>query len=421
MQSALAPFTNSTIKYFGVPHEFVFRKVLTKAVMTYRVFFTTSTSTNIFLPEPADYLSKINKPSPVEITIPPLAFVGGEAEFTKCLLADPELQKISSRAQIAIDMKALASEFADMQKLSIVRDSEEELEMNGPVPLQKEMPKASLSLSRSSQRVQDEKTLNDASSKDRGFIMWITGDMDFERTFCPAPIEYIWIPPKVKNNESETDDEDDSREESGPVNAQQIAHENIPGKQKKSKTQKRESKIMNHVRTQRSRMIAGTFYISEIHKHTPPCKPLNFVGAKEISATARYLLSKLTQKQIPMNKGQEFSDLTFESKGCLHKEMIFLQSVNTAQKVYCRSQEFATAAPKWTPFFKFKDTGIVNDGEDNITAAEIKLQVITIKTAIIIIASIIQKLVVSLKFLFLCFFLIRQRWTKRRSKIAMRK
>lgn len=256
LQSAYAPFTNSTIKYFGVPHEFWFQKVLTKAVMTYRIFFTTSTSTNIYLPEPAEYHSKSNalnslKPSPVEIIIPPLAFVGGEAEFKKCLLMDPELQKLCNRVQIAKDMDALASEFAEMQNLSIDLDSEErfnwqqlndELKKMGPVPLQKETPNAQEvhNASRSSQRLKDEKTLNNASSKERGFIMWISGDMDFERTFCPAPIEYIWVPPKAKKNESETtDDEDDTREESEPVTAPQIAHENIPGNRKKGKTQKK--------------------------------------------------------------------------------------------------------------------------------------------------------------------------------------
>jgi hypothetical protein len=92
----------------------------------------------------------------------------------------------------------------------------------------------------------------------------------------------------------------------------------------------------------------------------------------------------LQTNQIPIRPGQEFSDLTFESKSCLHKEIIFLQSVNTVQKVYCQSQEFATAAPKWIPFFEFKDTGIVNDGEDKTTAAAVKLQVIMSENVITI-------------------------------------
>jgi hypothetical protein len=179
---ALAPLVNSDIKYFGLPHNFLFRRVCGRCIMQYRLFCTNAT----WLPVPPKFVASAEIMKDFEIlVIQPGVFdtIGGEDSFNKYCKFDKErfLAKLTTGNMRKVDNREVV--FGDIVSMEATAILQAEIRFDNPDnnvvvdPIISHETKILL-----------ESAMKSGNTTSHGYIMWVKMD----RILNLANIAPIW-------------------------------------------------------------------------------------------------------------------------------------------------------------------------------------------------------------------------------------
>jgi hypothetical protein len=166
---ALHPLVNTSIKYFGVPHNFRFHRVCGRCIMQYRLYSTNKT----WLPQPTKFVATAEKMKEFEIfSIDPLAFdsVGGVESFNQYTKFDQTalMTKITTANMRRVENREFV--FNDLVSMESTAILQAEIRFDNPDGV---VVSPIISLET---KIALEEVMKKGNSQRSGYIMWVKMD-----------------------------------------------------------------------------------------------------------------------------------------------------------------------------------------------------------------------------------------------------
>lgn len=177
--SALKPYINDQIKFFQVPHHFLFRRVCGKCIMQYKLFPQNST----YLPqEPNEVttLESLSKNVISKVQVSPLSIINGTETFFEHMGVPKDsnssfIYKSDSTTQRVSAVRSMISTFEDMEQ-NALHQLEIRTELESEEGNCDEIKDRCLADASAEQKSIIEKYLTTESTNQRGYIMWLIED-----------------------------------------------------------------------------------------------------------------------------------------------------------------------------------------------------------------------------------------------------
>ena len=342
IKKALGPYINKKIKYYQVPHCFLFKPSFgRRATMQYKMF-----SGNLhWLPQAPNIIDSVDKSKSVNtIELPAnLAVVNGEQRLLEYLgwnknIASNEglgesilndrqsIHALTSVDDVIKDLKALDNKIIAQQELRM-NDEADGIEVGRYVV---------------DYKVKIQKEMNKASNAEKGFIMWLeynaTNSLSPIEKLCPVAFDPRPVLDQLEALRADDNlvDVDDFREEVDAAN------------------------IHPHSHRRPSNGATGNSSLSPAHKKL-------YNAAKDIAGTSGWVLKQIGNK-ILRGSSHGFNEKSFLSNVLTLEEIEYYQQRNSIEKVIRYAADLYTAAlaTPWEPL----PIGCMNAEEIELMEAE---------------------------------------------------
>jgi len=177
--SALKPYINDQIKFFQVPHHFLFRRVCGKCIMQYKLFPQNST----YLPQEPNEVATVESLSKnviSKVQVSPLSIINGTETFFEHMGVPKDsnssfIYKSDSTTQRVSAVRSMISTFEDMEQ-NALHQLEIRTELESEEGNCDEIKDRCLADASAEQKTIIEKFLTTESTNQRGYIMWLIED-----------------------------------------------------------------------------------------------------------------------------------------------------------------------------------------------------------------------------------------------------